>query len=479
MATWLKPDKKSGLMDESLTDFGGGVNNGITPPYLIADNESPKMSNIAPWYLPSISPIYPPVILGAPFYYPVLMMGAYGSVPLCVSGRFLYKFNGTNWVEVGSGGMTGTFFSSCNFMGNFLFTSVADGLYLYDGTTVALVSSLGPHPSVPMGAFVTSCGNRVFLTGESSYPTRLTTCAWRNIEDWSSTGATGIFQGYIESPSGEPISAIATLTTGQVVVFKWTSYHEMWIGNDDPSTWQVVDRYYGIGCAANNTLVELQGYLYWLALDGVYRWNGASPERISDQIRNYLPTLQMGETYNSYCAGADNRFYYIHLDAGMFAYDTYTSTWWGPWNFYSSGTAQAMLRLIGPNSGMYVGDDTARIYRIDNQTNTSSMTWYYETKPFADGSLAEEKQMVDAYITAEVWPGASLQVYLSNRERDLNDGNDWTLIGTASAQTLPQTVKMFASPLVLEPSYFYRLKFTGTGRADISGIDKSVYVTPK
>lgn len=130
MALWTNPDKKSGLQRVATIDFGGGVNNGITPPHLIADNQSPAMLNIAPYLLPALTPTYPPVILGA-FPGAVLMMGFTGSNFECiakngVSTAVQFEYTGAGgWVQKSLSDLTGIFFSCCNFMGQFLYSSVA------------------------------------------------------------------------------------------------------------------------------------------------------------------------------------------------------------------------------------------------------------------------------------------------------------------------------------------------------------------
>jgi hypothetical protein len=478
MALWTNPDKKSGLLRAATIDFGGGVNNGITPPTLIADNESPLMSNIAPYMNGILTPCYPAVV-NTPYLGPVQLIGNYNNKQVAIA------YNGTNFnfyynnAEQGTGYL-GPTFTGCNFMGDFYFCSQLDGLYQYTGSGAPIQIAAA---TAPVGSYMTVNANRLLITGISASPNMFQACALRNVADWTSTGDAGQFTGYLESPSGEGNNGIATLTTGQVVIFKWTSYHELW--GTGPIDYTVVDRFYGIGCASNATIVEIQGYLYWMGVDGIYRWNGSMPERISDPIKNYLPTITVNApAFQKYLAAtADNRFYYISLGQNsVFAYDTWNDKWWGPWQQYSTVSANVMYRdAASSNRGVFIGDNNGIVYQIDAATNTNTLSWSYETKPYSDGSLAQGKQMIDAYVTAEVWPGASLAVSLSNRERDLNDGFDWTQVGTVSANgtELPQMAKIFVTPNLLAPSYFYRIKFSGTGRVDIYGLDKRVYVFPR
>ena len=472
MALWSNPDKKSGLQRVATLDFGGGVNNGVTPPHLIADNESPLMLNIAPYMLPVLTPCYPAVAQNA-YPGPILMVADYkGQFAVMSGGKFYY-----NNAQQGSQAFLGTSFSFCSFMGGFYFSSALDGLYVFTNsgapTQVAAATA-------PLGAYITANANRLWITGTPNDPNMFQGCDWRNTGNWLATGDLGQYQNWIEAPSGEPNNGIASLTTGTMVVFKWTSYHEIW-GDGPASDYTIIDRFYGVGCASNATIAEIGGYLYWLGVDGIYRWNGGDPERISDSIKNYLPNVIINSPLPYVSACADSRFYYISLGENLiFAYDTWNNNWWGPWKQYADVKANVMYRDAASTlKGVYIGDNSGIVYQIDKATNSNTLSWIFETKPYSDGSLAQEKQLVDAYLTAEVWPGASLQVYLSNRERDLNDGLDWTLIGSASAQTLPQTSKIFVSPGVLAPSYLYRLKFAGVGRVDIYGLDKDVYVTPK
>lgn len=379
------------------------------------------------------------------------------------------RWTGTAWEQITSS-LTDNKFSACNFNGKLLISSVADAMREYDGVTTAMVAD------APTAAYITNSANRVFATGMSG-SNEVKFCALNDHYDWTTAGDAGAGTIVINAPSGEYNTGIVALTSGRVIVFKSTSFHEIF--GTGPINFEMVNRFYGIGCIAHDTIVAIEGYLYWLGLDGVYRWGGSGvPVKISDPIKKYIPSSTVGTLYFHYCAGTDGRFYYISLGNDViFAFDTKYGRWWGPLD-YDVGYVYSFCRFTGTAyAGLYIGDDAGNIHQID-KSSSGTVSGEWVSKVFTDGSLARDKQFLHGVVNAEVYTGATLNVYLSNRIRDIGDGNDWKLIKTVTAATLPQKVKIPVSPSLLTPSEFYRIKFSWSGKVDIYGIDKEVYINP-
>ncbi|MCL6479072.1 MAG: hypothetical protein K6T65_11770 [Peptococcaceae bacterium] len=462
----------SGYRTSQNIGFGGGVNT-YDPPHLILDNEASSMKNIMPYDAPLIRQRYPATILGSQQPSPIRLLTAYGPTELLqISGGILKRWSSPNWVDVYVG-YTANKFSTCNFNGKTLISSQADGMTSYNGSTVSIIAA------APRANYITNHANRVYATGIQGRGKDVDFCALGNEGDWSSTGEAGAGSITVEAPSGENNTGIAALTGGRVVIFKSTSFHELF--GTGPTNYEIIDRYYGIGCMAHDTIRTIRGFLYWLGLDGVYRWGGSGvPVKISDPIRDYIPEIFVGGLVYTHVAGTDGRFYFISLGNDiMFAYDTDTGKWWGPLE-YGLGSVYTFGRLTGTgDKGLYIGVDTGGTYRIDNPEFSGTVPWEWVSKAYSDGVLSRDKQVLNAIITAEVYSGSTFNVYLSNRIRNLNDGKDWYLVKSTTAEDLPQKVKVYISPTLMQPSEFYRIKLTGSGRVDIYGFDKEFYVNPR
>ena len=79
------------------------------------------------------------------------------------------------------------------------------------------------------------------------------------------------------------------------------------------------------GCVDNRTITEINGILYWLGPDAVYRFSGSLPVNISRKINPAFGKFLSG------CAASDGRRYYVYAkgeNAGaLMVYDTVTGLW--------------------------------------------------------------------------------------------------------------------------------------------------------
>ena len=448
----------------TFSDLGGGVNNGLVAAHKIADNEARSMSNLASYDQPILETIYPKQQLGVSFSSSVDLLAIHGPYTLCaISGDGFYTWGGTAWSTALSTSVTGSIYSACNFMDNLVIGSNSTNpLQLFNGTAVTPASTNSPH-----APYITQTANRVYACGHNSYDVKF--CALRDVNDWTTAGDAGSGTITIEAPSGESNTGIGALTTGRIVVFKHTSFHELY--GTGPINYTVVDRYYGIGCAAHKTIANVNGWLYWLGFDGVYRWNGGMPQKISDKIKNLLPNVVIGTLYYDHCAGTDGRYYYLSLAANkILAFDTFTDTWWGPWNYTED--AYTFARLGGSASkGFYMGTAGGGVFRLDNSSSTGTVSWEWISKSDFGNSFARLESVSNIDVTAEVFTGATLNVSFSNRFKDVGDAGDWTVVKTVSTTGL-QSVDI---PLpVITPHEFHRIKYSGSGKVNIYGIDKKL-----
>lgn len=466
----LTPDRRGGIVASenskilTFSDLGGGVSNGVVAAHKIADNEARSMKNIASYDSPILETIYPSTQLGATFADSVDLLAVYGTGELCaVSNGSFYSWNGTAWSTALSTSVTGTVYSACNFMDQLIIGSGStDGMKIYNGSVVSPAST-----DAPRAPYVTQTAGRVYAAGHNDYDIKF--CALRDVTDWVTAGDAGAGTITIEAASGESNTGLGALTTGRIVVFKYTSFHELY--GTGPINYQVADRYYGIGCAAHKTIVNINNWLYWMGIDGVYRWNGGIPQRISDKIKNLLPSLTIGSLSFDLCAGTDGRYYYLSLESNkIMAFDTYTGTWWGPWN-YGEDAITFVDFMATVSKGFYMGTNSGKVLGLDNSAATGTVDFEWVSRSDFGNYLAKKESVSDLWLTAEVFTGAILNVYFSSRFKDAGDAGDWTLVKTISPGSLGTTRIQLPR---ISTHDFHRIKLSGSGKVNIYGIDKDV-----
>lgn len=83
---------------------------------------------------------------------------------------------------------------------------------------------------------------------------------------------------FVRTPDSEAVTALWSFN-GRLLIFTERSIHAY-----ADTTGQLQTIYHGAGCVAHNALTEVDGLLYFMARDGIYRMADGLPERISDPI---------------------------------------------------------------------------------------------------------------------------------------------------------------------------------------------------
>lgn len=87
------------------------------------------------------------------------------------------------------------------------------------------------------------------------------------------------------SGDGDKIVAIAVLND-VIFVFKQQSTYALYASSGSPSAWTVKVISTQIGCICRDTVVEINGLLYFESMDGIYRTDGISFEEVSAPVRS-------------------------------------------------------------------------------------------------------------------------------------------------------------------------------------------------
>lgn len=104
--------------------------------------------------------------------------------------------------------------------------------------------------------------------------------------DWTPDIATQAAEGRLTATPGMIRRLIAW--RDYVIAFKSTSmYRGTYVGAADNTwAWPVVSS--DVGLVGHDAVCEAEGVLYWIGMDGIYRWAGGVPQRIASAPWNWL-----------------------------------------------------------------------------------------------------------------------------------------------------------------------------------------------
>lgn len=104
--------------------------------------------------------------------------------------------------------------------------------------------------------------------------------------DWTNDIATQSASGRLTATPGAIVRLLAF--RDYVIAFKrYSMYRGQYVGAADNTwAWPVIS--HSVGLASHDAVVEVDGVLYWMAMDGFYRWAGGTVERIQSAPWEWL-----------------------------------------------------------------------------------------------------------------------------------------------------------------------------------------------
>ncbi len=230
---------------------------------------------------------------------------------------------------------------------------------------------------------------------------------------------------------------------GQVLFFKEQTIHMLY-GNK-PSNYQLSEMHMpGVREGSHRSLCVANQTLYYIGRSGVYRFNGAAPEKISDQI-----TSELSEGV----AGAqDGKLYLSCLKDGVRAllvYDPKYQTW-----YHEDGT---QFRHTASEGGkLYYIDGTGVLQTITGDS-TDLIKWSIESGDLRESSL-DQKYISKAKFSLWMDAGAEANIFFRFDEDPL-----WHRAGTVHSVT----AKTYNIPIVPQRCGRFRWKMEGKGQVKL------------
>lgn len=359
----------------------------------------------------------------------------------------------------------------CNFQGNFpqmnLLATNGSTAYRYDGTSVV------PLANAPaLANFICTHDNRVYVAAGST----VYFSALRKAEDWSTVDDSGSI--IVETSDGKPITGMVA-GAQRLTIFKENSIHELF--GTRPANFQMKPVTDNLGCAAGRSIQVVEGMMYFLGNDGIYRYNGGSAPKseFAIPVQNYVRQINRAYADKSVSWTKEGK-YYVAFPTGsnqknnlVLEYDIQFNTWnvWEMNDEFSVGCVQA-------NNALYGGDKNGLFIKFDGSDKDAGGDIAYEwvTKPYALTSLAAKSRWFRLWVVAEVPPMSYMNIYLN--ESDVSES--WQLIKSIGSVYTSgiQKIEIHVPTTVAAFSNYIRLRIEGTGPVKIYEIARQERVFP-
>jgi hypothetical protein len=391
-----------------------------------------------------------------------------------IAGGVWYKYNGDAWSTLRTGLDTSKKWSFVNFQGNFaanclLATNGVDKALKYDGATVNPVSDLA---NAPAGAnFIATHDNRVYVAVNST----VHFSALRKAEDWNTVNEAG--QIVVETTDGKKITGLVA-GSSRLTVFKQNSIHELF-GNS-PSNYQMKVVTENLGSPTGNSAQVIDGVIYFLGNDAVYRYSGGSMPAgdFSVQVRGTIGKINLAAADQS-VSWQKGKKYYLAFPTGshtnpdtVLEFDTEFNTW-NTWSYPSPVSAKGAI-LDGVT---YIGCVDGTIYKLDDAQTTDKGTpvpFEWVSKPFTYGSLAAKSRWYRMWVIADIPAESTLNVYVSSE----HEGENWSLVKSITALTTIQAKEILIPTALVNHSNWVRIRLEGTGQVVVYEVSRQERVYP-
>lgn len=333
----------------------------------------------------------------------------------------------------------------------------------WDGTT-SVPTSLTTN--CPASNLVTTHSGRIYVAKDKT----LSFSALQKSTDWTTANDSGAIT--VTNAQGNLTAVIEY--ANHIVAFTETSMHELY--GTGPANYQLQNLTDEIGCIANRTVQEVKGLLLWLGYNGIFKYTGGIPSKISNPVKRWIDGINY--TYKTgACAGVMEDKYYISIPYGtsatgnntLLVYDTLRNSW-----MVEDSTVIAFVNIANVLYGLQ-SNGQIRNMKTGTLDGASDISWSFITKCFNDNSIENKKVLKDLTVVFSRSSTSTMNLSFSTGA----SSTSFTTLATSSdfSSTGLETVARLKIPLTaLQNEEFYRLKFDGTGPATIHSIQRNIRV---
>lgn len=350
--------------------------------------------------------------------------------------------------------------------GNFINfnTSTANNIIFANDTQIKSFdgSFIQTHTTLPLTRHYTVDDRRLYALKSN----KIYFSAGGSITDWSSA----LDAGSVSVVGSRGTEKALCTYKDTVIAFYDDSMHILY--GDDVDNYELSDPI-EIGCISDRAIVEHGGLLYFVYKDGLYRYDGGLPTKISYKIQTYFDDLAASD-YEIVSIGKHDRFLYLHMKISSsymtFEYDTLFDVW----NLHDTryiGFTNVGPKLIG------VDDSNGKVWSIngynegyDYETSESVLTCDWTSGWIDYGAISKKKKVTKMYFLVYVSNDgdSSLKLYLNTD----NSGTLFILFKTFPTANIEQIVKVDFGINYARNIDRYKLKFIGKGNFYIRQVDE-------
>lgn len=180
----------------------------------------------------------------------------------------------------------------------------------------------------------------------------------------------------LEVDSGGEFTAICEYN-GNIVAFKENCIHKIY-GNQPENYTLHTQSVKGVEKGAHNTLININGILYYKGIDGFYKYSGGVPVCISQKIDN---------SYKAICSATDGNNYYTIVERDgkkeILTYDTTHEIW------HTMSAEDAHMLLYFENSIALINKHSIKKLGLQAKDNTK---WKFEFE-FDENTFCKKRYM--------------------------------------------------------------------------------------
>ena len=199
------------------------------------------------------------------------------------------------------------------------------------------------------------------------------------------------------------------------------------------------------GCISNNTIAEVDGYIYWLGRDGIYMFGGSVPRCISDNLNVTLTdAVACGFEHKYYICGNDGESYKLYV------YDTQRNLW-------HIEDERQYVSLATKDGALYGLTADGEILKFN--AGNERVEWEFTTSDF-DFGTEYTKNLAKIYVRMKLYEQAYVDLYVRTNRQEWYKFANFQADGTSVIQAKAK----------LKKCDYFTLRFVGCGKAEIMDV---------
>ena len=444
--------------NNKLLNSGAGVNT-FLPPLFIADDQATDLRNFTSSKYPAAKVRNGKTQVGTA----MTTVNGLGQR----NNQYVHKVNVKAWtywngaadvaVNTNSTDATGTFEEFSTGTTKYTIFSNATDRVAWDGTGGAGITSL---TNAPLSKIFTTHKGRIFWARNND----IVYSALNLINDYSTPGDAGTID--ITRIKG-PLICLQNFND-RVWAFGEYSMHGLY--GTGPTNFELIDIEGSVGNISDKGTVTCNKKLYWAYWDGIYEFDGSTPQKVSEPyegngvtggVTSFVQGIK-ASLKHLIVSGAIGDYMYMSIPYGAssttnnltLAFDTKLRQWYI--------RDEGFLEFVIVGNTLYGVDTVGKLWDMSTVATTdggTAISWYRITKAFNEGMASSLENVGEVWLRFKLPVGSTATLAYSTEE----EGTTFTDLYTFTAAAGMQTERVQLDVDDIYDAEQYRLKLYGTG----------------